>query len=132
MRQPLQRPLVLVIEDDSRLVSAVAMLIEDWGYDCIAVSSLATIATELGDRLSAVAAVVVDVSVRESFSGARSAAAVASVIGDHVPVIATSSYPNLAIRNGFATVLAKPYEPDDLHRWLASMPGSGPHARKAC
>ena len=132
MRQPPHRPLVLVIEDDSRLVSAVAMLIEDWGYDCVAVSSPAKAVVDLGDRITAVVAVVADVSVLESVAGGRSAAAIAAAIGEHVPVIATSTYPGFAAKNGFSAVLAKPYEPDHLRQWLVATLGPGPDARKAC
>ena len=132
MRTPPPRPLVLVIEDDSRLESAVTMLIDDWGYDCVAVSAPENAAAALGDRIKDVVAVVADVSLQDSYAGGRSAAAITSAVGVHVPVIATSSHPGLAARNGFSAVLAKPYDPDDLRRWLVARLSPGPDARKAC
>ena len=112
-------------------MSAVAMLIEDWGYECMAVSSPAQAADALGSRLGDVVAVVADVSVKESYTGGRSAAAIAATVGSEVPVIATSSYPRLAIANGFATVLAKPYEPEQLREWLVAQFANEDGARKA-
>ena len=131
MRTP-HRPLVLVIEDDSRLESAVAMLIEDWGYDCVAVSAPDEAVIKLGDRIRNVVAVVADVSVKDSFTDQRSAAAISMAVGAGVPVIATTSHPRLAGSNGFAAVLSKPYDPEDLRRWLAARLGPGLSAQQAC
>ena len=131
--QPL-RQLVLVVEDDSRLVSAVVMMIEDWGYECVVVPSPARAAAALGNRIGDVVAVVTDVSLHESYTGVRSAAAIEAAVGRRVPVIATSSQPGLATSSGFTMVLAKPYDPEDLRLWLVAQIGTqiGQSTLKAC
>ena len=126
-------PLVLVIEDDTRLLCALAMLIEDWGYECIAVAALETAASALGPRAGEVAVVVADLSDGDRWSGERSFAAVSGAVGAQIPVIATSTHPGQARRNGFGTVLAKPYEPEDLRVLLSSLTAPPrPATRKAC
>jgi len=127
-----KRPLVLVIEDDTRLVSALAMLIEDWGYECIAVDDLRTASTALGPRIGDVVAVVADLSDGDHWQGERSLAAVSGMVGPNVPVIATSTHPGQARRNGFLTVLAKPYEPEELHGLLSGIAGPQAVAPRAC
>lgn len=123
---------MLVIEDDTRLVSALAMLIEDWGYECIAVGALGTAAAALGPRIGELAVVVADLSDGDHWGGDRSLEAVAGAVGPHVPVIATSTRPVQARHNGFGTVLAKPYEPEDLRVLLMRIAGPLPLARQAC
>lgn len=118
------RPIVIVIEDDNRVAPALAMLIEDWGFDCIAVRTPVAALEQLGDRLSEATAIVVDLARNDSFTGRRSAEAISEALGDEIPRIVTTNEPALARANGFTDVLAKPYEPEALRDWLRSHVGS--------
>jgi CheY-like chemotaxis protein len=117
--QAIQRPLIVLIEDDSRLAPALAMLIGDWGYECIAARSPAAAAARLGHRVAEVRAVVADFSRDDAYTGRRSAAAIEAALGARVPVIVATNEPVLARSHGFADVLDKPCDPEALQQWLS-------------
>lgn len=121
--QPKARPVVILIEDDNRVAPALSMLIEDWGFDCIAVRTPVAAAEQLGSRVGEAAAIVVDLARNDSFIGRRSAEAISEALGDEIPRIVTTNEPALARVHGFADVLAKPYEPEALRDWLRSQAG---------
>ena len=100
-----KRPLVLVIEDDKRLTPALAMMIEDWGFDCVAVGSTAEASAALGLRAAEVVVIVADLSDGDHWGSDRTLAAISTAIGRDVPVIATCTHPGQARRNGFGSVL---------------------------
>ena len=108
----------MLIEDDNRLAPALAILIEDWGFECVAVRSPAAAVALLGARLGEVAAIVADVSREDTYTGRRSAASITGAFGAGVPLLVTSNEPALAASHGFDSVLAKPYDPETLRRWL--------------
>ena len=112
------RPLVVLIEDDNRVAPALAMLIEDWGFECVAVRSPAAALDELGPRVCDIAAIVADLSREDAFVGRRSAEAIAGALGTNIPRIVTTNEPAMARVHGFSDVLAKPYEPETLRDWL--------------
>ena len=126
------RPLVLVVEDDTRLAPALAMMIEDWGYECVVVYTSGAAAAALGARVGDVAVVVADLSDGEHWGSDRTFAAVSTAVGPHVAVIATSTHPGQARRNGFTTVLAKPYDPDELRALLQRAVAQPAATRRAC
>lgn len=117
---PTARPVVILIEDDNRVAPALAMLIEDWGFDCVAVRTPVAAAERLGDRLQEATAIVVDLARNDAFTGRRSAEAISEALGDDIPRIVTTNEPALARVHGFTDVLAKPYEPEALRDWLRS------------
>lgn len=112
------RPVVILIEDDSRVAPALAMLIEDWGFKCLAVRNPQAAIADLDALLSDAIAVVVDVSRNDAFTGRRSAEAINEAIGSTLPRIVTTNEPALARAHGYSDVLAKPYDPETLHAWL--------------
>lgn len=116
--QAIQRPLIVLIEDDNRLAPALAMLLEDWGYECVAARSPAAAAEMLGRRVAEVRAVVADFSREDAYTGRRSAGAIEAALGANVPVIVATNEPTLALDHGFADVLDKPCDPELLHHWL--------------
>lgn len=117
---------MILIEDDNRVAPALAMLIEDWGFDCVAVRHPAAAVEQLGDRVAEAAAIVADLSRNDSFTGRRSAEAISEALGTSIPRIVTTNEPTLARTHGFTDVLAKPYDPDTLRAWLrAQLRGNG-------
>ncbi len=115
---PASRPVVILIEDDNRVAPALAMLIEDWGFDCVAVRTPAAAVEQLGPRLADTTAIVADLSRNDAFIGRRSAEAITEALGTIIPRIVTTNEPALARQHGFSEVLAKPYDPDTLRAWL--------------
>jgi len=117
--KPSMRPLVVLIEDDHRVGPALAMLIEDWGFECMAVRTPQAALEQLGARLREVVAIVADLSRNDAFTGRRSAEAIAGTLGPDIPRIVTTNEPALAKAHGFPEVLAKPYDPEALRSWLS-------------
>lgn len=114
------RPVVVLIEDDNRVAPALAMLIEDWGYECLAVRNPQAAVDHLGARLNKVVAIVVDLSRNDAFTGRRSAEAINDALGQTLPRIVTTNEPALARTHGYTDVLAKPYDPETLRAWLVA------------
>lgn len=125
------RPLVLLIEDDNRLAPALAMLIDDWGYECIAVRSPAAAVERLGQRVADVIAIVADFSREDTNTGRRSAGAIADALGTDIPLMVTAIEPTLARSHGFSCVMAKPYDPETLKAWLDDKIGLDRTRRKS-
>ncbi len=117
-----RRPLVVLIEDDNRVAPALAMLVEDWGYECVAVRSPAAAAVQLGARIGEVVAIIADLSRDDAYVGRRSAEAISRAFGTDIPRIVTTNEPAVAEAHGFSHVLAKPYEPEVLQSWLRDLP----------
>ncbi len=117
---PAARPVVILIEDDNRVAPALAMLIEDWGYECLAIRNPKAAADRLNARLPETIAIVVDLSRNDAFTGRRSAEAINEALGSTLPRIITTNEPALARTHGYTDVLAKPYDPEDLRAWLTA------------
>lgn len=117
--RPPERPVVILIEDDNRVAHALEILIEDWGYECVAVRTPKAAADYLGDRLSDAVAIVADFSRDDAFTGRRSAEAITHALGADLPRIVTTNDPAEAVEHGFTAVLAKPYDPEELKAWLS-------------
>lgn len=117
-REPGRRPLVILIEDDNRVAPALAMLIEDWGFECIAVRTPAAASERLGARVAQAIAIVADMSRYDAFTGRRSAEAISDALGTAIPRMVTTNEPAEARAHGFSDVLAKPYDPEELRSWL--------------
>ncbi len=131
MAPKLTRSLVVLIEDDNRVAPALAMLVEDWGFECIAVRTPAAAVDELGPRIGEVVAIVADLSRDDAFTGRRSAEAIAGAFGTDIPRIVTTNEPAEARAHGFADVLAKPYEPETLRDWLRALPAASRVSRSS-
>ena len=113
-----ERPVVILIEDDNRVTHALAMLIEDWGFECIAVRNPVAAVEALDIRDVEAAAIVVDLSRNDAFTGRRSAEAITEALGAAIPRIVTTNEPAQASEHGFGDILAKPYDPEALRAWL--------------
>lgn len=117
------RPLVAVIEDDYQSSLALTMLIDDWGYACIAARSSQEAVSTLGARLHQIAAIVTDVEIGGQMRGVRDALAIASALGRSIPTIVTTGHGDYASDCKPFPVIRKPFDPDILHAWLAQKLG---------
>ena len=118
------RPLIVVIEDDYRSSMALTMLIDDWGYSCVAARSSREAVRTLGHRLNKVAAIITDIEIDGQMRGIRDAQAIAATIGHAVPTIITTGHSDYATIASPFPVIRKPFDPDVLHRWLVHRLGS--------
>lgn len=112
------RPLIVVIEDDYRSSMALTMLIDDWGYSCVAARSSREAVRTLGHRLGQVAAIITDIEIDGQMRGARDALAIAATIGHAVPTIIMTGHSDYAAATSPFPVIGKPFDPDILQRWL--------------
>jgi DNA-binding NtrC family response regulator len=118
------RPLIVVIEDDYRSSMALTMLIDDWGYSCVAARSSREAVRTLGHRLGKVAAIITDVEIDGQMRGIRDALAIAATIGHAVPTIITTGHSDYADVASPFPVIRKPFDPDILHQWLVHSLGA--------
>lgn len=118
------RPLIVVIEDDYRSSMALTMLIDDWGYSCVAARSSREAVRTLGHRLGKVAAIITDIEIDGQMRGIRDALAIAATIGRPVPTIITTGHSDYATVASPFPVIRKPFDPDILHGWLAHRLGT--------
>ncbi len=112
------RPLIVVIEDDYRSSMALTMLIDDWGYSCVAARSSREAVRTLGHRLSSVAAIITDIEIDGQMRGIRDALAIVATIGHSVPTIIMTGHSEYAAVASPFPVIGKPFDPDVLHSWL--------------
>lgn len=119
------RPLIVVIEDDYKSSLALTMLIDDWGYSCIAARSSQEALQTLGNRLQQISAIVTDVEIGGQMRGIKDALAVARMLGRSIPTIITTGHSDFAAISGPFPVIGKPFDPDILHAWLVQKLGHG-------
>jgi len=113
-----RRPIVVVIENEDSIARTLRLLIEDWGFHCIAGSSAALAARELGVDASRGRAVIADYELDDGFTGDKAAAMISLVAGLPVPTLLTTGHVSLADRQTGYPVLPKPFDPDVLRQWL--------------
>lgn len=123
MRLTPERPLVVVVENERRIADALCMLIEDWGFSCLAVPSIASAARALGPDIRKIRAVIADYHLDDGFTGDKAAAALAKAIGFPVPTLMTTGHVTMADRQTKYPVLPKPFDPDILKSWLEANVG---------
>lgn len=111
-------PLIVVIENDTQLAIALALLLEDWGYGVVHAPSAAVAVRALGGRVTAVQAIIVEYMLDDGFTGIKGAAALAKAIGQPVPTIVTTGHSERAEHEELFPVLRKPFDPSVLYNWL--------------
>lgn len=121
--KPASRPLVAVIEDNYQSSLALTMLIDDWGYACIAARTSQEAIRTLGNRLDQIAAIVTDVEIGGQMRGVKDALAIASALGRFIPTIVTTGHGDYAATCRPFPVIRKPFDPDILHAWLVQKLG---------
>ncbi|MFT3732884.1 MAG: response regulator [Hyphomicrobium sp.] len=112
------RPLIVVIEDDYRSSMALTMLIDDWGYSCVAARSSREAVRTLGHSLGNIAAIITDIEIDGQMRGVRDALAIAAAIGHSIPTIITTGHADYSSGALPFPVVRKPFDPDILRRWL--------------
>jgi CheY-like chemotaxis protein len=114
-----ERPLVLIIEDNPITASALAMLLEDWGFTYVAADSPSAAVRALGARIKDVQALITDYHLQDGFTGIKGAVAVANAVGHPVPTLVTTGFLEIAECLDTFPVLSKPFDPSVLHQWLS-------------
>jgi len=112
------RRIVVVIENEAMIARTLQLLIEDWGFQCIAASSAAKAARELGADAARVCAVIADYQLDDGFTGDKAAALISTAVGAPLPTLLTTGHVSLADHQAGYPVLPKPFDPEILHRWL--------------
>lgn len=123
--EPSSKRLVAVIEDSYQSSLALTMLIDDWGYACIAARTSQEAIRTLGSRLDQIAAIVTDVEIGGQMRGVKDALAIASTLGRSIPTIVTIGHGDYAAACRPFPVIRKPFDPDILHAWLVQKLGYG-------
>ncbi len=118
MAESRERPLIVIVENDQQLADALSMLVHDWGFEALPAKSAAAAVRALGSRIAKVSAIISDYQLDEGFTGIKGATAIAQAIGHKVPTIVTTGHTMLAEHENVFPVLAKPFDPGVLHRWL--------------
>ncbi len=113
-----QRPLVVIIENDKVLAEAMSLLVEDWGFTAVSVTTSAMAVRDLGPRIHDIAAIIADYHLDDGFIGMKGVAALAVASGRAVPTIVTTVHPVMAEHEDKFAVLWKPFDPSVLQRWL--------------
>jgi len=118
----MDRPIVLLVTDDSRIASAMGMLLLDWGYDGRGSSSPWEV-----DRAVPVAAILVDLLSARTEQALDRAIMVRERLGHPVPILIQSNCgPNAARGKAIAeaqacvTILDKPVDPARIRAWLSA------------
>jgi len=124
MSDDVRRPLILIIENDSSLADALALLVSDWGFASFSARSGSAAARTLGSHIEDVRAIVVDFHLDDGFTGIKEAVAITKAIGHPVPTIVTTAHAMLAEHEDVFPVLSKPFDPGVLRRWLEHHVGS--------
>lgn len=117
------RRLVAVIEDNYQSSLALTMLIDDWGYACIAARNSREAIRTLGTRMDQIAAIVTDIEIDGQMRGVIDALAIASALGRPIPTIVTTGHGDYAADYKPFPVIRKPFDPDILHAWLVQKLG---------
>lgn len=116
--------LVLVLEDDPRLAAALALLLQDWGYECAAGRRLEDLLPILQSRGGEVRAVVSDYHLADGVTGVAAAKAMAARGLDPPVLLLTGTLRGAARRTAQAegyVFLDKPVAPERLRRLLHRM-----------
>lgn len=111
-------PLILILENDRSLAVALEVLIGDWGFTPFLASSPSAAARALGMRLREVDAIIADYHLDDGFTGINGAKELFRAVGRDVPTIVTTAHAMLAEHADAFPVLAKPFDPQILRRWL--------------
>ena len=117
----LQANLVLLLEDYEPAAEAMAMLLEDWGYECLHAGTVEALLPALPSRAGQVRAVVCDYHLDGGTTGLDALAALARA-GVSVPaLLLTGSSGALAqpARNLGYKLAEKPVDSEWLRRWIA-------------
>jgi CheY-like chemotaxis protein len=121
-----QANMVVVLEDDPRLRSALCLLLSDWDFRTADGANAGEALARIGTAHNAVTAVITDYDLGAGFNGIDEVRALrAAGIAAPVLVISGSMRGNageLARQAGFH-FLSKPVKPLDIQNWLATRSG---------
>lgn len=114
-------PLVLILEDDLRSADALAMLLADWGYECLQGDTLEAVLPIVRSRAGDIRAVISDYHLASGTTGVDAAKAL-KALGVTAPVLLlTGTLRGEARRSATAAghrFMDKPASPQQLQGWL--------------
>ena len=113
--------LVLLLEDDRRSAEALAMLLDDWGYECIHGPNFEAALPAVRDRVGEVRAFISDYHLQDGATGIE-AALMAVEHGITAPVLLLTGTLHGAARQAAGLAgyrfMEKPVAPERLKAWL--------------
>lgn len=112
--------LVIVVEDDPRLSSALEVLVRCWGYCCLVARTPREALLAGATRMADVCAVIVDIEIDALARADRSAKLFAQAAGRRIPVLLTTTELGVPAPEQGVAVLAKPFDPELVRAWLAA------------
>lgn len=112
--------LVIVIEDDPRLSSALEVLVRCWGYCCLVARTPREALVASAGRMHDVCAVIIDIEIDALNRADRSARLFAEATGRDVPVLLTTTDAGALAPEQHVSVLAKPFDPELVRIWLGA------------
>jgi DNA-binding NtrC family response regulator len=114
-------PLVLILEDDVRSADALAMLLADWGYECLQGETLEAVLPIVRDRAGEFRAVISDYHLASGTTGVDAAKAM-KALGVAAPVLLLTGTLRGQARRTAADAgyrfMEKPAPPEHLKAWL--------------
>lgn len=116
--------LVVVLEDDRRSADALALLLQDWGYECVQGETFQDVLPTIRDRAGDVRAIVSDYHLASGTTGIEAAQAAAEH-GVSAPVLLLTGTLRGAARRAAQAqgyrFMEKPVAPERLKSWLAQV-----------
>jgi DNA-binding NtrC family response regulator len=113
--------LVLLLEDDRRSAEALALLLDDWGFECVHGPTFETAFTAVRDRVAEVRAVISDYHLQDGETGVQ-AVRLAVEQGIAAPVLLLTGTLHGAARQAAGMAgyrfMEKPVAPARLKAWL--------------
>lgn len=113
--------LVLLLEDDRRSAEALAMLLDDWGYECVHGPSFETAFRGVSERTGEVRAVISDYHLQDGATGIE-AAQLTVENGIAAPILLLTGTLRGAARQAAGLAgyrfMEKPVAPERLKAWL--------------
>jgi two-component system, sensor histidine kinase len=113
--------LVLVLEDDARAADALALLIEDWGYECVHAAEFDELIPTIEARRSDVRGLITDFHLENGTTGLDAIAGIREMGLDAPVLLLTGTLRGKARRDaaeGGHSFMEKPVAPDRLKRWI--------------
>jgi DNA-binding NtrC family response regulator len=113
--------LVLLLEDDWRSAEALALLLDDWGYECVHGPSFEAVLPAVRERAGEVRAVISDYHLQDGATGIEAARRTAEH-GVAAPVLLLTGTLRGAARQAAGMAgyrfMEKPVAPERLKAWL--------------
>jgi len=116
------RPLVVVLEDDSANAWGLSLVLQDWGYRTVIGASVEPVVAQLDAQEAVPDAAICDFNLAGDENGVTAAQALRERYGNDITVVIVTGSSGVTARRQAETdgfpVLNKPVNPDTLHAYL--------------